>query len=63
MGKRGRPPLSDEGPSTDVVVALPPSVYDRLFQESIAERVSVPEVIRRKLGDTKSTPDSSSLTL
>jgi hypothetical protein len=63
MAKRGRPPLSDEGPSTDVVVALPPSVYDRLYRESVAERVSVPEVIRRKLGDTKSEKPDSSLTL
>jgi hypothetical protein len=56
--RRGRPPLAEGQATTDVVVALPASWYDRLYQAAIRDRVSVPEVIRRKLrsefSDTKS---------
>jgi hypothetical protein len=67
MAKRGRPPLEDGQPSTDVVVALPASWYDRLYEAAQRERVSVPEIVRRTLrpefSDTKSAPAKSSLTL
>lgn len=55
--KRGRPALEPGQPSTDVIVAMPPALYDRVYQAARLERVSVPEVIRRalkrELSDTK----------
>jgi hypothetical protein len=55
---RGRPPLKSGERSTDVIVAVTATMYDRLYQAASRARVSVPEVIRRALrpefSDTKS---------
>ena len=47
--KRGRPPLSETEASTAVHVAMPISLYDRVYVEAAKEHVTVPEVIRRAL--------------
>lgn len=65
--RRGRPPLSPDGPSTDVTVAMPGELYDRVYTAAQTARITVPEAIRRvlarELRDTKSTDAPSSLTL
>jgi hypothetical protein len=45
--RRGRPPLSLDGPSTDVCVAIAGSEYDQLYAIATKEDVSVPELMRR----------------
>ena len=47
--RRGRPPLSEREPSTDVCLKLPVSIYDRAYKEAAKLHVTVPEVIRRAL--------------
>ena len=47
--RRGRPPLDTTDPSTTVCLALPSKRYDALYRQAAAERVSVPELIRRGL--------------
>lgn len=46
--RRGRPALREGEPSTSVNVRLPASDYDRVYAQARAERVSVPEVLRRQ---------------
>lgn len=48
-GRRGRPPLSRDEPSTDVCVKMPEGMYDAAYRVATRERISVPEVIRRAL--------------
>ena len=45
--KRGRPPLSETEASTAVHVAMPISLFDRVYSEATKEHVTVPEIIRR----------------
>jgi hypothetical protein len=47
----GRPPLDDRYPSVNVSVRLPTPQYDSLIQLAHRERVSISDVIRRKLDD------------
>ena len=48
--KRGRPPLSDDEPSIAIGgLKLPASLYDRTYEASLEQRISMPEVIRRAL--------------
>jgi hypothetical protein len=44
---RGRPPLSRAEPSAAVNVRLPESDYDIAYKMASAQRVSVPEILRR----------------
>jgi len=46
----GRPPLSPGHASTDVCVKMPVGMYDQAYALATRERVSVPEVMRRALG-------------
>jgi len=46
---RGRPPLDRNDPSFPVTVKFPGRVFDRICQRATAERVTVPEFIRRAL--------------
>ena len=46
---RGRPRVSPDQPSTDVLVAMSEGMYDRAYLVATRERISVPEVIRRAL--------------
>jgi len=45
----GRPPLRRGDPSVSMHVRLPTSDYDRLEQRAQAARVTVPELVRRRL--------------
>lgn len=47
--RRGRPPLEDGDPSTDVCVKMPARLYDETYHLAAVRRVSVPELIRRAL--------------
>jgi hypothetical protein len=47
--KPGRPPLDDRDPSVNVSIKMPSRQYDALFEQAQRERVSLPEVIRRRL--------------
>ena len=47
----GRPPLQRGDPSVSVHVRVPSSQYDRLDQRAKAERVNIPELIRRRMAD------------
>jgi hypothetical protein len=49
--KRGRPPLDAAHPSVKVCFSLPTPQYDHLYERAQRERVSIGEVIRRKLDD------------
>ena len=55
----GRPPLdpSDPDGSTDVHVRLPVREYDELYAAARASRVSVPELIRRRVRQAQDDPD------
>ena len=48
LKKRGRPSLG-HGPSTEVHLRVPESLYDRTYAAAIKGRMSVPERIRRAL--------------
>jgi hypothetical protein len=50
MSRRGRPPLDAEDPdgSVSVNLRLPSRQYDALHAEARQQRVSVPELIRRR---------------
>jgi hypothetical protein len=49
-GRRGRPPLSPDEPSTAVGgLKLPNSLFDRTCAAARDQQISVPEVIRRAL--------------
>jgi hypothetical protein len=46
--RRGRPPLDTADPTTvQVQVRLPTRQYDRLYARATAQRVTVPELVRR----------------
>jgi hypothetical protein len=47
----GRPPLNRADPSVKVCFSLPGRQYDDLYARSQRERVSVGDLIRRKLAD------------
>lgn len=49
--RRGRPPLEPDDRSVYVTVVLPSRQYDDLDRQARAARVSIREVIRRKLRD------------
>lgn len=49
----GRPPLDASGPSADVHLRLSSDEYDAVFQDAARARVSVQEVIRRRLRRTR----------
>jgi hypothetical protein len=53
MSKPGRPPLSNDDPSTSVTIKVPSKDYDELYARSRIARVSVPEIIRRDLRQRK----------
>jgi hypothetical protein len=46
---RGRPPLDDDDDSVPVHLTLTATDYDELYRRAQAERISVPEQIRRTL--------------
>ena len=46
---RGRPPIARGEPSAAVHLTLSISVYDRLYHEASAARVTVPERVRQAL--------------
>jgi len=50
----GRPRCdpSDPDPSVKVSVTVPARGYDRLYRLAVADRVSIPEFIRRSLSET-----------
>ena len=64
---RGRPALARGERSAYISVSLPPDLFDRVFSQARAERVTMPALIRRMIAlfyeHKKSTtsPDSSSL--
>jgi len=45
----GRPPLDRADPSVPVMVKFPGRVFDLICKRATAERVTVPEFIRRAL--------------
>jgi len=45
----GRPPLDRADPSVVVSVALPSRAFDLMCRKALAERLTVPELIRRAL--------------
>ena len=46
--RRGRPPLDAADPhAVSVQVRLPPREYDAMHQRASAQRVTVPELLRR----------------
>lgn len=45
----GRPPLDDDDDSVPVHLTLPGRQYDALYRRAQADRMSVPERIRRDL--------------
>jgi hypothetical protein len=47
----GRPPIRQGEPSKSVHLRVSTSQYDRLEQRADASRLTVPEVIRRRLDD------------
>lgn len=47
--KPGRPPLDAADPSVNVHVRMPSKVYDAAWAHAQADRLSVPEWIRRTL--------------
>jgi Ribbon-helix-helix protein, copG family len=49
----GRPPLDDDADSVHVNVRMPPDQYDDIYERSRREGVSVPEIIRRSIQQTK----------
>jgi hypothetical protein len=50
MTKRtGRPPLDATDPTVEMCLSLPSKRYDELYRQARAERVSVPELVRRTL--------------
>jgi hypothetical protein len=49
--RRGRPPVGEDGRATRVSVRVPDDVYDRLCLIAIRLDISVPELIRRRLGN------------
>jgi hypothetical protein len=49
----GRPPLDDDDDSVPVHVKMTTQQYDDVYRRAQAERVSVPEIIRRSLDRTK----------
>jgi len=49
---RGRPPLDRSDPSVYVSVAMPGRAFDWIYQRARAERLTVPEIIRRTLRDS-----------
>jgi hypothetical protein len=53
----GRPPLDDRHPSVPVCFSLPAPKYDQLYQRAQRDRVSIGEVIRRKLEDDRADDD------
>jgi hypothetical protein len=50
---RGRPPLDRDDPSAIVCVAMPSRVLELIRKEAHAEQLTVPEIIRRALGNKK----------
>jgi len=51
MKRRGRPPLTPTAPSVKVTISLPAPQYDRYCADARRHDCSVPEVIRRALGE------------
>ena len=47
--RTGRPPLDPDDPSVEMCVTLPAKQYDALYARARAERVSIPEMMRRIL--------------
>lgn len=54
----GRPPLDDDDPSVHVGVTLPSKQFDEYSRRALREDVSVPEIIRRDLDETR-RPDKN----
>ena len=50
---RGRPPLDRRDTSVSVHVRLPARAYDRMYQQAKDAKVTVPEVIRRRMAETR----------
>ena len=48
---RGRPPLQAGESTTSICVRVPNPVYDRATKKASADRVSVPELVRRAITD------------
>jgi CxxC motif-containing protein (DUF1111 family) len=52
----GRPPLDDHDASVPVHLTVTARTYDELYRQARADRVSVPEQIRRALHQTVILP-------
>ena len=57
---RGRPPLDRADPSVVVSVAMPGRAFDLICRRAHAERLTVPEVIRRTLRESANKKIESS---
>jgi hypothetical protein len=57
--KPGRPPLDRHDPSVRLSVKIPSRQYDELFQQAQRARVSLPEMVRRKLRRDDTDDDES----
>jgi len=53
----GRPPLDPNHRSIPVTVRLSPSQYDDAHQQARRERITLPELIRRRLSDDDEADD------
>lgn len=49
--RRGRPPLDPSDRSITFAITLPRRQYDRYCVDALRSHVSVPEIIRRELGN------------
>lgn len=43
----GRPPIDPRDPSVDCHVSVPSKTYDRLYRVARANRITIPEAMRR----------------
>ena len=63
MSRRpGRPPLDRTDRSVEMCLTIPSKKYDDLYARAKAERVTVPEVIRRVLRESTAGTDKRRFT-
>lgn len=53
--KPGRPPLDPTDRSVVVTLAMPGRAFDAVYRRAQMERLTVPEIIRRALGNSRNT--------
>lgn len=56
--RTGRPPIDPTDPSTKVCLCLPSKRYDVLYRQAADARISVPELIRQRIGSDLRYPKS-----